>query len=150
LLENVVCDKQTEVIISEEMEVKPVLINSSLVSAQNRERLYWTNIPFEMPKDLGITIQKALNDDFIYPAAMRGRYLKNGKTAQFIERRKNNKSNCLTTVDKDNILIKIPIQEKTLASELEYRNLSVFEYELLQTLPSGYTSSVSASKAKKR
>ena len=149
LLENVVCDKQTEEIISEEMGTKPILINSSLLSAQNRERLYWTNIPFEMPKDLEITIQKALNDQFIYPAAMRGRYITGGKTAQFIERRKNNKSNCLTTVDKDNVIIKTAIEEKTLASELDYRYLSIAEYELLQTLPIGYTNSVSAVKGKK-
>ena len=38
--------------ITRELGVEPILINSSLVSAQNRQRLYWTNIPgVEQPKD---------------------------------------------------------------------------------------------------
>ena len=38
--------------ITRELGVNPILINSALVSAQNRERLYWTNIPgVERPKD---------------------------------------------------------------------------------------------------
>ncbi len=48
LLENVKMDKWCEDIISNDLGVKPVLINSSRVSAQNRERLYWTNIPFSI------------------------------------------------------------------------------------------------------
>lgn len=45
LLENVRMKKEWQDIISDIVGVKPILINSSLVSAQNRERLYWTNIP---------------------------------------------------------------------------------------------------------
>lgn len=45
MLENVVMKKQYERIISNYLGVEPILINSSLVSAQNRKRLYWTNIP---------------------------------------------------------------------------------------------------------
>lgn len=46
LLENVKMKKEYQDIISEHLDVEPVLINSALVSAQNRERLYWTNINF--------------------------------------------------------------------------------------------------------
>ena len=45
LLENVKMKQEFQDIISEQLGVKPIMINSSLVSAQNRERLYWTNIP---------------------------------------------------------------------------------------------------------
>ena len=45
LLENVVMKKEYEEVISNILGVKPVLINSKLLSAQNRKRLYWTNIP---------------------------------------------------------------------------------------------------------
>ena len=45
LLENVKMKKQWQDIISKELGVEPIKINSNLVSAQNRERLYWTNIP---------------------------------------------------------------------------------------------------------
>lgn len=44
-LENVKMKKEWQRIISSCLGVEPILINSSLVSAQNRERLYWTNIP---------------------------------------------------------------------------------------------------------
>ena len=44
LLENVKMKKKWEDLISNELGVKPVLINSNLFSAQNRQRLYWTNI----------------------------------------------------------------------------------------------------------
>ena len=45
LLENVVMKKEWEDVISATLDVEPIKINSSLVSAQNRNRLYWTNIP---------------------------------------------------------------------------------------------------------
>lgn len=52
LLENVKMKKEWEDIISEHMGVSPIKINSSLVSAQNRVRLYWTNIPnVQQPED---------------------------------------------------------------------------------------------------
>ena len=44
--------------ITRELGVEPILINSALVSAQNRQRLYWTNIPgVEQPEDLGILLR---------------------------------------------------------------------------------------------
>jgi len=59
LLENVKMKKEYQDIISKYLGVEPVLINSSLVSAQNRKRLYWTNIPnITQPEDKGV----ALND----------------------------------------------------------------------------------------
>lgn len=45
LLENVKMKKEWADIISKELGVEPIEINSSLVSAQARKRLYWTNIP---------------------------------------------------------------------------------------------------------
>ena len=55
LLENVKMKKESQDIISENMNVEPIEINSSLVSAQNRKRLYWTNVPnITQPKDKGI------------------------------------------------------------------------------------------------
>ena len=47
--------------ITAELGVEPILINSALVSAQNRQRLYWTNIPgVEQPEDLGILLRDIL------------------------------------------------------------------------------------------
>lgn len=47
--------------ISEQLGVQPIMINSALVSAQNRKRCYWTNIPgVEQPKDRGIVVDDIL------------------------------------------------------------------------------------------
>jgi DNA-cytosine methyltransferase len=63
LLENVRMKQESQDIISEYLGVEPVAINSSLLSAQNRYRLYWTNIPFDMPKDKGIKLKDILEDE---------------------------------------------------------------------------------------
>ena len=58
MLENVKMKAEHQNIISEILGVKPILINSELVSAQSRERLYWTNIPItQMPTDKGILLK---------------------------------------------------------------------------------------------
>lgn len=47
--------------ITRELGVEPILINSALVSAQSRQRLYWTNIPgVEQPEDRGILVRDIL------------------------------------------------------------------------------------------
>lgn len=75
LLENVDMIQEWEDIISKAVGIMPVKINSSLVSAQNRVRLYWTNIGakrdlfghlvpgIEQPKDLGLTLKDILEDE---------------------------------------------------------------------------------------
>ena len=74
LLENVRMKKEFQAVISEQVSniypectngglfgIEPILINSALVSAQNRNRLYWTNIPgIEQPDDLGIVLRDVL------------------------------------------------------------------------------------------
>lgn len=48
--------KESELIISDLLEQEPILINSALVSAQNRVRNYWSNIPIDEPIDRNITL----------------------------------------------------------------------------------------------
>jgi len=62
LLENVVMAKASQQVISQYLGVEPIEINSSLVSAQHRKRLYWTNIPFEMPSDKNILLKDILEN----------------------------------------------------------------------------------------
>jgi len=58
LLENVKMKKESQDIITEYMGVEPIEINSALVSAQTRKRLYWTNIPnVKQPEDKGIVLK---------------------------------------------------------------------------------------------
>ena len=64
LLENVKMSKKWKDTLSKAIGVEPILINSSLLSAQNRQRLYWTNIPnIEQPKDKGILIIDILEEN---------------------------------------------------------------------------------------
>lgn len=63
LLENVNMKKEYQNIISEYLGVQPIMINSALVSAQNRKRLYWTNIPgVTQPKDKGILLKDIIDN----------------------------------------------------------------------------------------
>lgn len=64
LLENVKMKKEFQDIISEYLGVEPIEINSSLVSGQNRKRLYWTNIPWiKQPEDKKILLKDILESD---------------------------------------------------------------------------------------
>ena len=66
MLENVVMNKDSKNIITEYLGVEPIEINSNLVSAQSRRRLYWTNIPnVTIPKDKNIVIKDILEDSGI-------------------------------------------------------------------------------------
>lgn len=63
LLENVNMTKKWENVITNALGVKPIKINSSLLSAQNRKRLYWTNLPIKgIPKDSNILLKSILED----------------------------------------------------------------------------------------
>lgn len=153
LLENVKMKKEYQAIISEQLGVEPIEINSSLVSAQNRKRLYWTNIPgIEQPEDKGIYLKDIIEyglvdrdkSYFVDANYFKGGNLKSyfsdskrqlvfekqdelkcarivnrrlneeGKRDDYnldiplktrIELRKDNKTGCLTTVQKDNVIV---------------------------------------------
>ena len=62
MLENVKMKQEYQDIISKYLGVKPIEINSNLVSAQNRKRLYWTNIPLEIPSDKGIYLKNIVHE----------------------------------------------------------------------------------------
>ena len=76
LLENVMMGEKWEKVLSKAIGVKPIMINSALLSAQNRQRLYWTNIGLKpaglfgdlesiitQPKDKGILLKNILESE---------------------------------------------------------------------------------------
>lgn len=80
LLENVKMKKEYQDIISSYLGVEPIKINSSLVSAQNRERLYWTNIlNIRQPEDKGILLRDILEDNVDVKYYMNKPLILNGK-----------------------------------------------------------------------
>lgn len=62
LLENVRMKKEFLDVITEQLGVEPVFINSALVSAQNRQRYYWANWEFGQPDNNGIVLADILED----------------------------------------------------------------------------------------
>ena len=170
LLENVKMKKEYEQVITDYLGVEPIEINSSLVSAQNRVRLYWTNIPnIQQPEDKGIGLIDILEDDEkINPGAIRGRQLnkatilgrrlnEEGKREDYnmsipitqcleVRATNTNKSNCLTTVAKDNVLTTMPIGRHPDAfnKKLPFRYYTSKEYCRLQTVPDDYFDGVAS------
>jgi len=102
--------------ITKQLKVTPILINSSLVSAQNRKRLYWTNIPgIKQPEDKNILLQNVLFKDVFRVGRIVGRRIdEKGKRKDYskipikqrLELRNDNKTGTLTTVTKDNVVLK--------------------------------------------
>jgi DNA (cytosine-5)-methyltransferase 3A len=106
LLENVRMKKEYLDIISEHMGVEPIMINSALVSAQNRVRYYWTNIPgVEQPEQRGMVLRDILENKEIDGLSEKAIAYMNrgsekwsgGKTrAEHYIKHESKKSNCLT------------------------------------------------------
>lgn len=65
LLENVRMKKDYEHVITSIVGVDPVMINSALVSAQNRKRLYWCNWNVEQPEDKKILLKDSVHENTI-------------------------------------------------------------------------------------
>lgn len=186
LLENVKMKTQYLDVITNTLNVQPIFINSRLVSAQNRQRYYWCNWDTTQPKDKNIYLSDILDKSLPscgVGARIVGRRLNNlGKREdynydlplhQVLEIRKDNKSNCLSTVSKDNVLpyfktdkkLKIKFRQNKAScltagansggnhSDMDIlviepnicRRYSPLECERLQTVPDGYTEGVSNS-----
>lgn len=64
LMENVIMKQDDMDLISSMLGVQPVRINSSLVTAQLRDRLYWTNLPIKPIKDKNIKLNDILTDGY--------------------------------------------------------------------------------------
>jgi DNA (cytosine-5)-methyltransferase 3A len=144
LLENVKMKKESENVITEHMGVEPVRINSKLVSAQSRERLYWTNIPnITQPDDKGILVKDILDystkHKTLSPKAIQAQihYAKNYKAT--------GKAPTLTRELAHgwgkNITPKCYVEIKAITGE--DRLFSPLECERLQTVPDDYTSILS-------
>jgi len=90
LLENVRMKKEFQAIITKDLGVEPIMINSSLLSAQNRVRLYWTNIPnVTQPNDLGIVLKDIIEDgvtDRTKSHCLDANYFKGGNLKSYFEK----------------------------------------------------------------
>lgn len=144
LLENVRMKKEYQDVISSYLGTTPIKINSALVSAANRNRLYWANFKFDIPADRNITFddindhsQDWLSNDYINKVSKWKAQQDPIKNATYIGT--NSKLPCLTARGYNQshsgmILI---------SDGTRYRYLSNTEAELAMTLPVGYTYGIS-------
>lgn len=166
LAENVVMQEKFSDKISEMLGVKCIKLNSLSVSAQSRKRLYWTNIPINgFPSDRGINLIDILDrDEFYlkhYPNLRNGtivgsrRIGTDGKRDDYntsipriqtleVRNVNINKTNCITTVAKDNVLTphEVGRHKDAFGGDILYRNYTPNELCRLQTIPDNYFNGV--------
>lgn len=155
LLENVKMKKEWQKVITDKLGVEPVLINSALVSAQNRQRLYWANWEITQPEDRHIYLKDIVEHgevDRDKSYTIDANYYKGGNPRSYFEDGKrqlvfSHQSHKRAMV-KENVLI---VPEATKMGYVEiypnegdtYRKLTPLECERLQTVSEGYTEGVS-------
>tara|TARA_R110002020_G_scaffold467738_1_gene691540 strand:- start:55 stop:870 length:816 start_codon:yes stop_codon:yes gene_type:complete len=137
MLENVVMKKEWEKVITEILGVEPIKINSADFGAQNRNRLFWTNIPVD---DIDFTNDMAIGD--ILTTDFSEKTVKDTDRNLRHERTLDRKSlTCTATMYKGAgnngmTLVRRPKQK-------ELSVLNVQEVEALMNVPNGYTEGVS-------
>jgi site-specific DNA-cytosine methylase len=169
LLENVSgMDKEDQEAIDSYLGVKSIRINSELVAAQLRDRLYWTNVEVkELPKDRGILLKDVLESGYSprkKALCLLEGYSRPTKTPYRKMRRHAKALNTLIFKDEqhyeecmefyNNHFKGLPAKEAdSVAEKLDVsifdgvRDLSQLEMERLQTVPEGYTKSISRNDA---
>lgn len=154
LLENVKMKKEYQEVITRYLSVEPIKINSALVSAQNRQRLYWTNIPnVEQPQDKGLILRDILEDISSDKRPCEVKEFNENSTCHHAANATDIKGNeCIKRVYADSG--KAPTlttmggghrEPKVLIENHLYRKLTPVECERLQTVPDNYTDGVSNS-----
>lgn len=170
-LEKVKMKKEYQDVITNWLGVEPILLNSALVSAQNRERYYWTNIEgFYAPIDKKIILENVIENGFVdreKSYCIDANYFKGGNLKQYFDksRRQLVFSNCICVGEADlkgydiikrvyDVRGKAPAlttmqgghrEPKITQDGLTWRKLTTIECERLQTLPDNYTEGVSNS-----
>ena len=161
MLENVRMKKEYLAIISEQLGVKPVCINSALVSAQNRQRFYWVNWISSHPLDKGVLLGSIIESGYVDNSksyCIDASYGKGGNLEQYF---KKSRRQLVFEYDRKNgigapLTKSIPIlasdwrglnrnqkQNAVLSSDMTYRKLTPIECERLQTVPDNYTNHAS-------
>ena len=161
LLENVRMKNQWIDVISEYLGVTPTPINSKLVSAQNRPRYYWTNIPHTTPEDKGIMLKDILEDVGVSNTVFHFKPSIRGLVVEQYEDIKSSKSvihqlkfeGSSGYQDKQIGITKSPCITTTgftlvLDASNNVRLCTITDLERLQTVPDGYTSMLPKTRAR--
>jgi site-specific DNA-cytosine methylase len=136
LLENVMMSPKWKNVITDTLNVEPILIDSSLFSIQSRKRLYWTNIPVDMniedrKKYFYNEYCKEYTDDLIIK----------GKGLNKLSRDRAR----IYSVNDPKLPTLLKAQEKKPTDSIVIKHGDIFRYptrreaEKMQTVPLGYT-----------
>ena len=147
LLENVKMKAEYQNIISEILDVNPILINSKLVSAQSRERLYWTNIPIANLSDKNIVISDIVgietNNKSAEIIVTKNIYPKKGQNGNVYAINGKCKTLSAGVGITGNGIGSSNAPKIEWNNEQGWRRLTATECERLQTVPDNYTNCVS-------
>lgn len=148
LLENVRGSKKAINEISKLLGTQPVPINSNVFSAQNRVRLYWTNIPIDLICDKDISLKDILEPgipDQSILSTGRLKWLTSEKGKRTVSKRYASidpvKAQCLTVRGEQSW------NSNYITRNGQLTRLTVKEYERLQTIPEGYTDCINPTQA---
>jgi len=140
LLENVPMSETNRNMITNAVGFDPIIINSRLVSIQNRKRFYWTNIKnIEQPKDLGLLLEDLHCKEYDDSLVLRGKGLNK------LDRKRNR----AIDINSDKCPTIMKSQEKKPTDSIVFKQDGIYRYptrrecELMQNLPIGYTKSIS-------
>ena len=139
--------KEIKAEITKTLGVEPIYINSSLVSGQNRKRLYWTNIPnVTVPDDRKIMLNDVVDfskESFRPVGDWVWKKWGDKKKIEMLHDIHSKKSHTLTTSATHSMAYYLN-EDKTM-----YCNLTVSDWERLQTLPVGYCGNAPVKKGAK-
>lgn len=155
LLENVPMEEKWEVEITKLLGVEPLVINSNLVCAAERKRLYWTNIQgISQPQDRGIVLKdivvpaEEVPEKYWYdkPFTYNGDNCKVQATLEVNSQRHTKEVYNLNGKCNTLLCVQGRYQEKKVFQAGRCRKLMPVEYERLQTLSDGYTEGIADTK----
>lgn len=148
-LENVISEMpDDDDTITQTLGVQPIKVNSNIVSAQDRERLYWTNIPYiknEFPDSSDLVIKDIMQTEVPEKYYYNKSFQFNGDDKKIIATLQLNTTEMCCRVYnpayKCGMLTCISggYQEKKVYDKGRIRKMTETEYERLQTLPDGFT-----------
>jgi len=151
LLENVESmTDESKNIISKKIAIEPIIIDSGLVSAQDRKRYYWTNIPnIQQPKDKGLILKDIMETNVDKKYYYNKPFEFYGFDKKVCAKLKVNSHDMGKRVYSPNFkcatltAVQGGYQEKKVYDNNMIRKLTPIEYERLQTLPDNYTYGIS-------
>ena len=136
LLENVMMSPKWKQVITNTLSVEPHEINSSKFSIQSRNRLYWTNIPFDINiEDKNILFKNEYSKEYSENLILKGKGLNKIKRPR----------SRICSIEDEKLPTLLKAQESKATDSIIIKHGNIYRYptieeaEKMQTVPLGYT-----------